>query len=269
MRTVITEGVGGFLIDEALREDGAREIRFRDGQREVKTLVEMSPRNDEITWFRPQGVYLITGGAGGLGQIFSEHLARNYQARLIWVGRSELTGDQSARIEQFRAQGAEVLYLRGDVTRSEEVFEVICQAKARFGALNGVIHAAGVLRNSFLLHKRVEDLRQVIAAKVRGTLNLDQALATEPLDGFLLCSSIASLLPEAGQSDYAFANRFLDEFASRREELRDRGLRSGRTMAINWQMWRDGGIVAGLSIEELQTRAEQTVQTYWVAGAYA
>ncbi len=260
VRTVITEGADGVLIDEVIRRDGAREVRFREGQREVKTLVEPSPQNDGIGWFRANGVYLITGGAGGLGRIFSEHLARNYQARLIWLGRSELTADQSARIEQLRSRGAEVLYLRGDVTRREEVIEAICQAKARFGTVNGVIHAAGMLRNSFLLHKRLDDLRQVIAAKVCGTLNLDQALATEPLDAFLLCSSIASVLPEAGQSDYAFANRFLDEFASRREELRDRGLRSGRTMAINWQMWRDGGIVAGLSIEEAQTRAEQTLQ---------
>jgi NADP-dependent 3-hydroxy acid dehydrogenase YdfG len=260
VRTVIADAANAGLIDEAVKGDGAREVRYRDGRREVKTFVELSPHNEGIGWFRPKGVYLITGGAGGLGWVFSEHLAQNYQARLVWLGRSELSADQLERIEQLEARGIEVLYVRGDVTRAEEVFETVRQAKARFGTLHGVIHAAGVLRNSFLLHKEIEDLRQVIAAKVFGTLNLDQALKTEPLDAFLLCSSIASVLPEAGQSDYAFANRFLDEFASRREELRAQGLRSGRTLAINWQMWRDGGIVAGLSLEELQTRAEQTVQ---------
>ena len=260
VRTVITDDANGLVVDEALRGDDAREVRFRDQQREVKTFVEMFPQNEGVGWFRARGVYLITGGTGGLGQIFSEHLARNYQARLIWLGRSELTAELLTRIEDLRAQGAEVLYVCADVTRCEELFETIRQAKARFGTLNGVIHAAGVLRNSFLFNKQIEDMRQVVAAKVRGTLNLDQALATEPLDVFLLCSSIASVLPEAGQSDYAFANRFLDEFASRREGLRARGLRSGRTMAINWQMWRDGGIIAGRSIEELRVRAEQTVK---------
>ena len=259
VRTVIAEGAGDVLVNEVVRGDGAGEVRYRDGQREMKAFAELPPQNDGIGWFRPKGVYFITGGAGGLGGMFSEHLARNYQARLIWVGRSELATSQLERIEALRARGADVLYVRGDVTRREEVLEAVRQAKARFGTINGVIHAAGVLRNGFLLNKRIEDLRQVIAAKVYGTLNLDEALTAEPLDAFLLCSSIASVLPEAGQSDYAFANRFLDEFASRREELRARGLRSGRTMAINWQMWRDGGIIAGLSIEELQTRAEQTV----------
>ena len=259
VRTVIAEGAGDVLVNEVVRGDGAGEVRYRDGQREMKAFAELSPQNDGIGWFRPKGVYFITGGAGGLGGMFSEHLARNYQARLIWLGRSELATSHLERIEALRARGAEVLYVRGDVTRREEVLEAVRQAKARFGTINGVIHAAGVLRNGFLLNKRIEDLRQVIAAKVYGTLNLDEALTAEPLDAFLLCSSIASVLPEAGQSDYAFANRFLDEFASRREELRARGLRSGRTMAINWQMWRDGGIIAGLSIEELQTRAEQTV----------
>ena len=259
VRTVIAEGAGGVLVNEVVRGDGAGEVRYRDGQREMKAFAELSPQNDGIGWFRPKGVYFITGGAGGLGGMFSEHLARNYQARLIWLGRSELATSHLERIEALRARGAEVLYVRGDVTRREEVLEAVRQAKARFGTINGVIHAAGVLRNGFLLNKRIEDLRQVIAAKVYGTLNLDEALTAEPLDAFLLCSSIASVLPEAGQSDYAFANRFLDEFASQREDLRAHGLRSGRTMAINWQMWRDGGITAGLSIEELQTRAEQTV----------
>ncbi|MDT7813781.1 MAG: hypothetical protein QOJ42_3697, partial [Acidobacteriaceae bacterium] len=192
--------------------------------------------------------------------IFSEYLARKYQARLVWMGRSELTAGGRAKLEVLKNQGAEVFYVRGDVQLPADVKEAVRQAKERFGRIHGVIHAAGVVHNSFLFNKSVEDLHQVLSAKVFGTVNLDDALALEPLDTFLLCSSVASILPEAGQSDYAFANRFLDEFADRREALRKQGLRSGRTLAINWQMWREAGIVANSSAEELRVQAEQTEQ---------
>ncbi len=259
--TILAENLAPIISQEICAAHSAREVRYRDGQREIKIITEAPlPNLVDQNWFRPQGVYFITGGAGGLGGIFSEYLARKYQARLVWMGRSELIASRRAKFEALREQGADVLYVRGDVQLPADVKEAVQQAKERFGRIHGVIHAAGVVRNSFLFNKSIESLRQVLSAKVFGTLNLDEALAFEPLDAFLLCSSVASILPEAGQSDYAFANRFLDEFAGHREELRRQGLRSGRTMAINWQMWREAGIVANASAEELRVQAEQTVQ---------
>ncbi|MBV9490040.1 MAG: LLM class flavin-dependent oxidoreductase [Verrucomicrobia bacterium] len=260
-RTVVADDPDeGVLADEVIAaNDGVREVRYRDGVREVRGFRALPWPDQGAGWFRPKGVYLIVGGAGGLGRIFSAHLARSYQARLVWMGRSELTPAHQAEIDSLAAQGAEVLYVRGDVARREDATEAVRQAKRRFGRIDGVIHAAGSVRNSFLLKKRVEELREVIAAKVHGTLNLDEAIGAEPLDGFLLCSSIAAVAPEPGQADYAFANRFLDEFARVREAFCRRGLRSGKTLAINWQMWHEAGIFAGRSAEELQAQAAQTL----------
>ena len=71
-------------------------------------------------------------------------------------------------------------------------------------------------------------------------------LAQEPLDCFVLFSSIAGLFGNAGQSDYAYGNAYLDAFAHRREELRRAGRRSGRTLSLNWPLWSEGGLQGNL-----------------------
>src|SRR5260221_3238396 len=258
--SILTDDPAGSLLEEIQRFDGAREVRYRNGVRERKTLRELELPKAESSWFRPEGVYIIAGGAGGLGRIFSEHLIRRYNARLAWVGRSELTANQVDDLERLIALGGEIIPIRADLSVPSQVNDVIGQVKGRFGKINGVIHAAGVVRNNFVLNKSRAELNEVITSKLQVAVNLDQALADEPLDGFLLCSSIASLLPEPGQSDYAFANRFLDDFSAHREELRRQGKRKGRTLSINWQMWQRATIVKNVSLEELTSRAQEAAR---------
>ena len=82
----------------------------------------------------------------------------------------------------------------------------------------------------------------VIGPKVRGAIHLDHATSGEDLDFFVLFSSVAGMFGNAGQCDYAYANRFLDGFAAGREELRTMQKRRGRTLSIGWPYWSDGGM---------------------------
>ena len=136
----------------------------------------------------------------------------------------------------------QVLYVRGDAARIEDAREIVRSARQRFGALHGVIHAAGILRDSFLLKKEFGDFVDVLKPKVQGVVALDEATKDEPLDFFALFSSTAGAFGNAGQSDYAYANGFLDAFASAREVRRSAGERNGRTISINWSLWKDGGM---------------------------
>src|SRR5205823_4421153 len=70
---------------------------------------------------RQKGVYLITGGLGGLGLIFAEYLARNFQAKLVLIGRSALNARQEEKLNQLRSYGAEVLTLQADVSKLEDM----------------------------------------------------------------------------------------------------------------------------------------------------
>ncbi len=195
---------------------------------------------------KPGGVYLITGGAGGLGRIFASYLLDNFAARLVLAGRSERPRNWSEKLE------TSTVYIQTDVSTLEGARKAVSEAKRRFGALHGIIHAAGELRDGLIRTKPEEDFLTVMRAKVQGAEALDEVTRDEPLDLFVLFCSTAALLGNTGQSDYAYANAYLDAFAWRREKLRLAGQRSGHTVSINWPLWKEGGMQAGAETVQLQ-----------------
>jgi acyl transferase domain-containing protein/acyl carrier protein len=259
LKTVGVDHTPADLVSEL--SDGQFEVRYREGQREVRALEKLpAPTRDGESPCRRQGVYLLSGGAGGLGTIFANHLVQRYDARLLLIGRSELSELRRHELEKL---GDQVLYLQADVSRLEGATQAVHVAKQRYGGLNGVIHAAGELRDGLIRNKSLADIEKVLAAKVWGVQYLDAATRDEPLDFFILFSSLAGLLGNVGQSDYAYANAFLDCFAHRREELRRTGQRSGRTLSLNWPLWREGGMQAGdgtvrFQLQELDLRPLET-----------
>ncbi|KAB8061475.1 SDR family NAD(P)-dependent oxidoreductase [Janthinobacterium sp. FT14W] len=191
---------------------------------------------------KQRGVYLITGGLGGLGVVFAEYLARSCQPTLILVGRSEPGTAQRRTIERLKQLGAQVRYVRADVTRRESMAALMRTVKRDHSVIHGVIHAAGVTRDAFLLKKTEQELAQVLAPKVDGTIHLDWATRDEPLDWFVLFSSVAAITGNPGQADYAYANHFMDAFAQARDDWRRVGRRCGQSLSINWPLWVEGGM---------------------------
>nr|AVI26422.1 polyketide synthase [Candidatus Entotheonella serta] len=209
----------------------------------------------DTSLLRQQGVYLITGGGGGLGLLLGEYLAREYQAKVILVGRAEGTEAQQAKIDSWKRWGGEALYLQGDISRREDVDHVMAQLRSRFPVLHGVFHAAGLTRDASLVNKTVRDIDEVLAAKVYGTIYLDQATRSEELDFFVLFSSLSGVVGNIGQSDYAYANSFLDHFAERREAQRSMQKRFGLTVAIDWPLWRHGTMQVDVTTEKFLARS--------------
>ena len=250
LRVLQTNETDVGLLTEFFSRQDEREIIRQNGKRQIRTFEPVVPKASARLPLRQEGVYLLTGGLGGLGRLFADYLARQYQARLVLTGRSALTDEARAKIAEIEGKGGQVLYVSGDVARIEDAREIVRSARQRFGALNGVIHAAGILRDSFLLKKEFSDFVDVLRPKVHGVAALDEATSDEPLDFFALFSSTAGAFGNAGQSDYAYANGFLDAFASAREVRRAAGERHGRTVSINWPLWKDGGMsMTGRNIE--------------------
>ena len=175
---------------------------------------------------------------GGLGLIIARYIATHYQGKLILTGRSQLNEHQQTVLSELEKQGAEVLYLQADVTKRDTLTDLMRTIKERFGALNGVIHSAGVLHDAFILKKTAQESAEVMDPKILGSVYLDEITQAEPLDFFTLFSSISSIFGNVGQCDYAYANGFMDGFAHYREALREQGKRQGKTVAINWPLWR-------------------------------
>jgi len=209
--------------------------------------------------WRQGGVYLITGGLGGIGLAMAQHLAQTVQAHLVLVGRSSLpprgaweevlreqgsqtdVGRRIQQIQQIESQGARVLLATADVADESQMRLVIEQTLATFGALHGVIHAAAVPPSGLIQLKTPEQACEVLAPKVQGTLVLDRLLKDYPLDFLLLFSSMSSGTGGGpGQVDYCAANAFLDAFAHTHSA--DHGM----TLAIDWGEWQWDAWSAGL-----------------------
>ncbi|WP_304364761.1 SDR family NAD(P)-dependent oxidoreductase [Brevibacillus dissolubilis] len=235
-----------FIRHELTTQDDAVEVRYdSDGQRLIKTLQEVESQADSVESIslplKTDGVYLITGGAGGLGLIFARHLSSKGNVKLILTGRSALSAEKQDELKKLEHQGAEVLYIQADISKQEDVQQLISQAKARFGSIHGILHAAGVVRDRLIPRKTTEEIADVLAPKVYGTIWLDQATADEPLDFVVYFASGASVSGNVGQSDYAYANTFLDHYAA----MRASRSQHGKTVSINWSLWKEGGMQAG------------------------
>lgn len=242
----------------ALRGERRYELGYARRRLPAGSAAKASNANspDLCSEIRPHGVYLITGGFGGIGLVAADHLARTAKAKLVLVGRSALppaeqwdawlkshsdANSVSRRIRQVReleSYGAEVLAAEADVTDVEAMRAIVAETKRRFGACHGVIHAAGVLNDGLIALKTQSEAETVFAPKVHGALVLDEVLADVPLDFFVVFSSTSTVTTPVGQVDYVAANSFLNAFA----ESRNRDGR--RVVALNWGIWNEVGMAA-------------------------
>jgi acyl transferase domain-containing protein/acyl carrier protein/SAM-dependent methyltransferase len=228
-------------------------IRYQDGKRWVFdwSEIEISSWEPSIPW-KDGGIYLITGGAGGLGWIFAAEIADQVKgSTIILAGRSELSDEKQSKLRELKRTGAGVIYRTMDVTDAKQVKELIQSIREEFGRLDGIIHGAGVIHDNFIIHKTKEEWQEVLAPKVSGMVNLDLASKDLKLDFFILFSSISGSSGNVGQADYATANAFMDAYASYRNRLAGLNQRHGRTLAMIWPLWKEGGMHVSRETEML------------------
>ncbi|MBT2457717.1 SDR family NAD(P)-dependent oxidoreductase, partial [Streptomyces sp. ISL-86] len=251
------QAVADSVLRELGRAEGAaprgwHEIRHADGVRSERVL---RPWNagarsgaSELP-LKQGGVYLISGGAGALGLHLGRYLAGQCRARLVLLGRREPDAALREEFAALEAVGAEVLYLACDVADRESVSTALAAARKRFGNLDGVFHGAGVMGGTGVMDADWAGFEAVLAPKTHGTVHLDELTAEDPLDFFLVFSSIAAYVGDFGRGSYAAANRFLDGYVQHREGLRAQGRRRGRSVSVNWPYWDEGGMLGELAEE--------------------
>ncbi|MFL6161132.1 MAG: SDR family NAD(P)-dependent oxidoreductase [Jatrophihabitantaceae bacterium] len=253
-------------------------VSLRHGRRwlpEYEPMRAAQPLASEL--LREGGVYLITGGLGGIALAMAERLARDCRAKLVLLARTGLperdswprllaegagtgqTGAQReleriAKVSALLELGAEVEIVTGDVSDPDDARRAYETAIERFGALHGVLHTAGVPAMGLMQFKQPDELDQVLSPKVAGTLALLDALRVgkpeeHQLDFLVIFSSITSATGGGpGQVDYCAANAFCDSIAGQLATA------ERRVLAVDWgewawNAWEDG--LAGYA-EELQ-----------------
>jgi len=210
---------------------------------------------------KPGGVYLVTGGPGGMGLGLAGYLAERVKARLILTARSPFPPREQwhqcadaalvgkiRKIQAIEEQGGEVMILNADAADRQQMEAAVRRAEERFGAINGIIHGAGIPDGGMIQVRTREMSENVFAAKIRGTLVLDALFKDRPLDFVVLCSSLASILGVLGQAAYTAANYFLDTYAGWKHM--DRECRwNMNIVSINWDTWREVGMAVEAAVK--------------------
>ncbi|HLP88083.1 MAG TPA: SDR family NAD(P)-dependent oxidoreductase [Nostocaceae cyanobacterium] len=230
-------------------------VAYRGDRRWVQTFepVEINSATNQTSKLRSQGVYLITGGLGGVGLVIAEYLAKTVQARLVLTGRTGLPDRSSwpqwleshdqqdsttykiRQVQALEQLGAKVLVISADVSSEEQMRQAIAQANQHFGTIHGVIHAAGNLQKSIfqpIQTTTISQCQEHFQAKVNGLFVLAKILQNQPLDFCIFTSSLAAILGGLNFAAYAAANIFIDNFVHQQNQNHHHSW-----LTVNWDGW--------------------------------
>ncbi|WP_111733161.1 type I polyketide synthase [Roseovarius amoyensis] len=253
------------LLEDLLADPATTTAAWRDGRRyeqEWKPAPLPAVGTGDKPVLRDGGTYLITGGLGGIGLSIARDLARRHKANIVLVSRSPLperaewqsvldthadthpTARRIRALQEIEALGGTARVERADICDIEQMRQAVDRARAAFGAIHGVIHAAGVIDDAPLLGKEVADIERVLAPKVHGLRVLDALFPDGALDVMILCSSTSTVTRPEGQIDYVAANEYLNAFA------RARSGGETRVLAIDWGVWAEVGMAARMAAQQ-------------------
>ncbi|KDM90807.1 type I polyketide synthase [Photobacterium galatheae] len=241
------------LVDDVFDELSTMQVDhavalFRQ-QRWVRTyerdVLPDLPKDEMPLRLRKQGVYLITGGLGGIGMTLAEFLVKQCQARLVLTGLESIPSDDSSddplicqrkeQIKKLEALGGQVLAVKCDAADPGDTARLLDEIDTRFGGLNGVIHAAGVFETQrafkSIAETGREDCIRRLLPKVQGTLVLAAHLKGRKLDFVITQSSLSSQLGGLGFYAYTAGNAFMDAFTERQRN------QDIPWMTVNWDGW--------------------------------
>lgn len=249
------------VLEDLLATPGNTVAALRDDRRYELDFRRIALTKTDETPLKAGGVYMITGGFGGIGLTLAENLIREQQAKIVLLSRRPLpdratwaghirkygphdpTSQAITAIERLEKLGGTVKAAQADVCNLEQMRRLKDEVVRELGPINGVIHAAGAIDDGPLLAKDDMSVEPVFAAKIHGTQVLGELFADGELDFMVLFSSTSTITAPPGQVDYVAANEYLNAYAKSRKGDKT------RVVAINWGLWAQVGMAAGAMAE--------------------
>jgi amino acid adenylation domain-containing protein len=235
-------------------------VAYRKGIRYMEEFNSLRTEETHIE-IKEQGVYLITGGLGGIGIEIAKYLAGQNQVKLVLIGRTGLLPRESwptiikeetksagkiRALLEIEQSGSKVLVISADAANPVQMEKAIKDVHENFGKIDGVIHCAGIAGNGFLFRKEEASFSEVLRPKIQGTWILDRLTREDTPDFFVLCSALTALIGAEGQGDYTAANAYLDAFSAFRNK------EGQKTLSINWPAWKETGMAFDWGVSQNQ-----------------
>ncbi|CAH2282216.1 highly reducing polyketide synthase SAT13-like [Pelobates cultripes] len=191
-------------------------------------LIEIEKSNitfpvKEETLFNHDAIYIVAGGLTGLGFETVKFIAQNGGGNIVILSRRRPTPEMQEDIKKIQNEqvNIKIMAIPCDITSYSEVIKTVNSILKIFSniPIKGVFHSAVVLHDGILESLNLSLFEKVLSPKVDGAVNLHRATIKQELDYFVCYSSVASFVGNAGQSNYAAANSFLDVFCQYRRNM--------------------------------------------------
>ncbi|MCP3925231.1 MAG: alpha/beta fold hydrolase, partial [Desulfobacterales bacterium] len=205
-------------------------------QQELAVVKSINQANSQ---YQKEGVYVVIGGAGGIGEVWSRFMIKHYNAHIIWIGRRKKNDSIQKKIESLGIHGKEPLYISADATNLSSLKQAFKKIKIKYPKIHGVVHSVIVLKDQSLDKMEEVTFKAGLSAKVDVSVNMDLVFGKLDLDFMLFFSSVQSFAKGPGQSNYSAGCTFKDSFALMLNQKY-----SYPVKIINWGYWGSIGIVA-------------------------
>ncbi|KAE8398271.1 KR domain-containing protein [Aspergillus pseudonomiae] len=157
------------------------------------------------------------GGLGDVGRVLAQWMVSRGARELVIMSRSTRRVErEQSFIKELEAQNCQIITVAGDVTNLEDVKAAVSSCTK---PLAGEINLALSLQDRILLHMTHAEWKSALTPKVSGTWNLHRAVEGQPLDFFLVLSSLVGITGHAGQANYSAVCTYLDAFTQYRRQM--------------------------------------------------
>ena len=182
-----------------------------------KQNIPIARSSDPQRLYSGQTSWLVTGGAGGFCWEVVKSLIEHGVRHVALFSRSGPQAESTIQeVEKLRGEGIDIVDIRGDVTRREDVERAIKQIARSMPSLKGVLHGAMVLDDEFLTELDEIRFQKVLNTKMSGAWNLHLATLDQSLDQFISFSSFSHVVGGPRQANYNAGNAFLEGLAEYR-----------------------------------------------------
>jgi acyl transferase domain-containing protein/acyl-CoA synthetase (AMP-forming)/AMP-acid ligase II/acyl carrier protein len=268
------------LLAELERESPDKVAALRDNQRWIQTYNPVKPTitSNDNGILKEEGVYLVTGGLGGIGLVLAKYLAETVRAKLVLTSRSHfpprhqwdqwlathLPADKVSqrirKIQEIEELGGSVSVVSANAADEAQMRAAVSQVQKSFGPINGIIHAAGIVNEKFFSPVRMLEPGEFevhFQPKIEGLLTLEKIWGDEKLDFFIIMSSISSILGGIGFTAYSAANIFMDSLVQ--QHNRESPV---PWISVNWDRWQ---LSENPDEEELSMNNQEGIEAFkWV-----